>query len=361
MGVSTRISLTFCLLTVLSGCSREPRDASVAEDFVVPVVAQPVRTGTLRAVLHLSGVIVPAQGAEFLAIAPEPARVQDIPRAEGDAVASGEVLVRFSMPSAGENVARQTAEVARAQALLEGARLAQTRTRDFVERGLVARRELDTVDRDLEEAGAALARAQTALRTAESTAALAVIRAPFAGVIAARLKDPGDLALAAVTDPVLRLVDPRRLEVAATVPRAEAPRVLLGATARLASAGEPIRLSVAAVTAPATPATNMVPVRLVFAAPTTLTVDTPVQVDVDAEERAGVVFVPPEAVVGTGANAALYVAVGSQAQRRPVTLGIADDERVEITSGVNAGELVITRGHTNLAEGAAISVEVQRP
>ena len=105
----------------------------------------------------------------------------------------------------------------------------------------------------------------------------------------------------------------------------------------------------------------MVPVRLVFAEPTTLAVDTPVQVDVDAEERAGVVFVPPEAVVGTGASAVVYVAAGSQAQRRSVTIGIADDERVEITSGVGAGDLVITRGHTNLPDGAAISVEVQRP
>lgn len=358
------ICALLCLTAVLAGCSRPAREETASEELVVPVVARAAQTGTLRAVLHVSGVVVPAQGAEFLAVAPEPARIQEVPRAQGDTVASGDVLVRFSMPSAAESVARQTAEVAGAQAQLESARVSQSRTREFVDRGLVARRDLDAVDRDVEEAAAALARAQASLKLAESSASLAVVRAPFAGVIAARLKNPGDLALAVATDPVLRLVDPRRLEITATVPRSDAPRVLLGSTARLAGGGAdmPVRLNVAAIAtpAPAGPG-DTVPVRLVFAEPTTLAVDTPVQIDIDAEERSDVVFVSPEAVVGAGGDAAVYVAVGSQAQRRAVTTGIADDERVEITSGVDAGELVITRGHANLPDGAAINVEVQQP
>ena len=73
------------------------------------------------------------------------------------------------------------------------------------------------------------------------------------------------------------------------------------------------------------------------------------------------VFVPPDAVVGGAGGAVVYVALGGQAQRRTVTTGIADDERVEITSGLEAGELVITRGHANLPDGAAISVDLRTP
>ncbi len=39
-----------------------------------------------------------------------------------------------------------------------------------------------------------------------------------------------------------------------------------------------------------------------------------------------------------------------------MTLGIEDVQRVEITSGLRAGELVITRGHLGLPDGATISV-----
>jgi multidrug efflux pump subunit AcrA (membrane-fusion protein) len=54
------------------------------------------------------------------------------------------------------------------------------------------------------------------------------------------------------------------------------------------------------------------------------------------------------------------VANGSKAERRVVTTGIQDEQRVEITSGVRAGELVIRRGHVGLADGAAISVATER-
>jgi RND family efflux transporter MFP subunit len=356
-----RLAGGLVVLAIASACGRQaPARETTATEDLVPVVAQPAERGTLRAVIHASGVITPAQGAEFLAVAPEPARIQDVTKMQGEAVASGEVLVRFALPSAAENLARQNAEVARAQAQLESARVSQARTRDFVERGLVARQELSAVDREFEEAQATLARAEEARKAAESAAAAAVIRAPFAGVVAQRLKNPGDLAMATPTDPVLRLVDPQRLEITASIPPDDVPRVVVGATARLAgpSGSTPVRLTVAVPPVAGTAGSGSA--RLVFEEVPALAVDTPVEVDIDAEERSDVVFVPPEAIVGSGANAAVYVAVGSQARRRLVTVGISEEERVEITSGVEAGDLVITRGQTSLPDGSAISVQLGR-
>ena len=56
----------------------------------------------------------------------------------------------------------------------------------------------------------------------------------------------------------------------------------------------------------------------------------------------------------------VFVANGSRAERRRVKTGIADESRVEITEGVRAGELVITRGHVGLTEGAALTVATDR-
>jgi membrane fusion protein (multidrug efflux system) len=102
----------------------------------------------------------------------------------------------------------------------------------------------------------------------------------------------------------------------------------------------------------------MVPFRLVFAAPPPLAVDTPVQLDIDAEERTDTVLIPATAVIRAGGEAAVFVVNGSQAQRRLVKTGIEDAARVEITEGVRAGELVITRGHIGLSDGATITVAV---
>ena len=327
----------------------------------MPVSARPAEIGSLRAVIRTTGIVTPAPGAEFLATAPETARILEVGKAEGDPVASGDILVRFDAASAAANVARQRSDLASAHALAENARIAQTRMRDFVDRGLVARQEMDRADRDLADAQAGVARAQSALAAAETAAARAIVRAPFSGIVANRFKNPGDLVV--TTDTVLRVIDPRRMDVMATVPSADVPRVVPGASARLmAGGGLVVRLSVAGRAATVSAQPDSGPVRLTFVEPATVPADTTVEVDIDAEERVGAVFVPVEALVRQGDRAkgevVVMVAAGNTAERRVVTVGVETDERAEITSGLKPGELVITRGQSGLQDGAAISVDL---
>ena len=99
-----------------------------------------------------------------------------------------------------------------------------------------------------------------------------------------------------------------------------------------------------------------IPFRLVFAGPAAIAVDSTVQLDIDAEERTDTVLVPAEAVLREGGEAVVFVVADSRAQRRPVKTGIEDAARVEIVAGLKAGELVITRGHVGLSDGAAVTV-----
>lgn len=336
-------------------CTRAaPAPEPVDEVTVVPVTARPAEVGGLRAVIHTTGIVTPAQGAEFLATPPETARVLEVAKAEGDRVAAGDVLVRFDAGAASAGVARQRADLASAQALAENARIAQGRIRDFVDRGLIARQEMDRADRDLADAQAGVARAQSALTAAEAVAARAIVRAPFAGIVSNRLKNPGDIASAA--DAVIRVVDPQRLEVVA---EADVPRVVPGASARLKSGNLVIRLAVAGRAVNAATLDSPT-VRLTFVEPSSIAPDTAVEVDIDAEERLGAVFVPIEALVRNGREVVVYVAAGNAAERRVVTVGVETDERAEISSGLKAGELVITRGQNGLENGAAISVDLGR-
>jgi multidrug resistance efflux pump len=125
-------------------------------------------------------------------------------------VVRGDLLVRFDMPSASADVARQQAEIARAQARLENSRFAQTRARDLLDRGIISRREMEDADRDVADAQADVARAETARAAADAAAARAIVRAPFTGVIAQRLHNPGDVVQGIATDPILRLVSTTR-------------------------------------------------------------------------------------------------------------------------------------------------------
>jgi hypothetical protein len=99
-----------------------------------------------------------------------------------------------------------------------------------------------------------------------------------------------------------------------------------------------------------------VPVRLAFLEATGLTPGMELGVEIDAEQRSNVPLVPAIAVVKDGGNTFVFVASGAQARKRQVVLGVEDAERVEIRSGVKAGELIVTQGQSNLRDGSAISI-----
>jgi len=348
-------------IALLPACRRAPAPGETdRQAATVAVNALPIKSGTLRAVVSASGIIVPAEGTEFLLIAPEPARLIELAKAVGDPVAAGDILARFELAGAVEDLGRQRAELARVQAQVENARAGQARTRDLVARGLLPRNDLDTADRELTDAQQTLDRATTIFKSAEAAAGRAVIRAPFSGIVAARMHNPGDLVQPAATDPILRIVDPTRVEILASVAAADAPRVLPGATARTRNpdGGANLHLTVAA-RSPVTAATGMASIRLVPAEALKVSVDTPVSIEIDAEERAGVVFVPAEAILDDGGVMAVMIAAGDRAERRRITTGITTEAGVEVTSGVRAGELLITQGHIGLEDGAHISAFVR--
>src|SRR5207302_166840 len=84
--------------TFAFGCSKTATE-EVETETVVPVTVAPAESGTIRAVIHATGDVNPGPNAELLVVAPQPARVAEITKAEGDRVKRGDVLVRFEIPT----------------------------------------------------------------------------------------------------------------------------------------------------------------------------------------------------------------------------------------------------------------------
>jgi RND family efflux transporter MFP subunit len=345
------------LLLSIAGCSREAAE-EVKSQTVVPVTTEAAAVGTIRATLMVTGTVTAAPGADLLVIAPQPARIAEIPHAEGDRVRRGDVLVQFEIPSYTVDVATKRGEITRAQARLQNARAAQTRAHDLFERGIAARKEMEDADRELADAQAGVAESEATLAAAQTSAARATVRATFDGVIAKRTHNPGDSVDAAASDPVLRVVDPKRVEVTASIPVADVARIAMGATAHLASPGGGATATLKVVSRPAAVDANTAtaPIRLAFATPTALPIGAPVQLTIDAEEHRDVVLVPAAAVTHEGEEAAVFVVNGEKAERRVVMLGIVDDAHAEIRSGIKAGDAVIVTGQAGLPDGAAITL-----
>ena len=162
----------------------------------------------------------------------------------------------------------------------------------------------------------------------------------------------------AASDPVLRVIDPQRLEVVASIPLTDVTRVALGASARLAgrSAGESdVALKVVSRPSAVDPGTATIPVRLGFARPTNLPAGAPVQVDIDAEKHEGAVIVPDSAIVREGDERLSSSSPTTKPRAHEIKIGLSDGMRIEILSGVSAGDQVIVEGQAGLPDGAAVT------
>ena len=354
--ISLTASVTLIAVALCAACGHESAE-EVESETIVPVTTEPAATGNIRASITVTGTVTAAPGADQIVIAPQPSRIIEIPKAEGDRVSAGDVLVRFEIPALNADVATRRAELQRADARLTNARAAQTRAHDLFERGIAARKEVEDADRELADAQAGLTEARGTLAAAETAAGLATVRAQFSGVVAKRYHNAGELVDATAGDPIMRVVDPRRLEVTASVPIPDAPRVIVGAPGHMKNpAGEgEIDLKVVSRPAAVDPGTATVPIRMSFAANDIAPVGTPVQVTIGAEEHKNVVLVPVDAVIRDAAETAVFVANGDKAERHVVTLGLTDADHAEIKSGIKAGDPVIVKGQAGLPDGATIT------
>lgn len=346
-------------LLIAGGCSK-PTVEEVQTTAAAPVKILTIAAAPLEGVVAASGIVSAAPGADWVITAPEPARIVELPKAEGDRVRPGDLLVRFEIPERTTDVAARRAEVDQARARVENAQASVTRLTTLFEHGVAAQKELEDAKRDLSEAQAALAQAEVSTQAAALLAARSIVRARFAGVIAKRGHNPGDMVEATSADLILRVVDPSKLQVVASVPIPDLRRVQVGKAVRVLVPGAEAPENGKVLTRPAAvdPSGVSAEVRISFNSATTLAVGTPVRVEIVAEQRPAALAVPVEAVIREDEDAFVMVAgTDHKAHKRKVTIGLTTPTQVEITGGLTAGDAVIVQGQQGLPDGATITPE----
>ncbi len=346
-------------LLLMSGCSK-PTVEEVETTAAAPVKTMTLAAATFEGVVAASGLVTAAPGADWVITAPEPARIVEMPKGEGDRVRPGDLLVRFEIPARATDVAARRAEVDQARARVENGQASVTRLTTLFEHGVAAQKELEDARRDLAEAQAALAQAQAGTQAAAVLAARSIVRARFPGVIARRAHNPGDMVEATSADVILRVIDPARLQIVAAVPIPDLARVQVGKPVRVAVPGAGDQEEGKVLTRPAAvePTGVSADVRISFAAATRLAVGTPVRVEIVAEQHPNALAVPVEAIIHENEDAFVMVAgADNKAHKRKVTIGLTTPKLAEVTSGVKAGETIVVQGQQGLPDGAAITQE----
>lgn len=347
-----------CLL-LAGGCRERAREETATTETVL-VSVEAAKRGSIRPVVMATGTVTPAPDGEQLVAAPQSARIVEIPAAAGDPVHKGDLLVRFEIPAAESERSARESDLARAEARLKNAAAAEQRVTGLFGRGIAARKEVEDAEREMAEAQAALTEAKSGRSAAAVLAGRATVRALFDGVVAARTHNAGDLVDPAATEPILRVIDPRRLQVEASIPVSALSTIAAGSTARILgpSGFEPAEARVRGLPVAVDSRTGAVVVRLDFVAPQRLPAGTPVEVEIQGPERPDVLLVPAAAIVREGESAYVYVVdEENKAHRVEVRLGTVTDQEAEVISGIEDGAKVVVHGQNALPDGASVSIE----
>ena len=319
----TLLSITLGLAAC--GGQEKPRSAAPAAGPAREVrTAEVVRTGSEGQ----AAVPATVQARRRAALAARmPASVTELPYREGQWVEAGAVVVRL------DDLALRAA-VGAAEAGRKAAQADLDRTKALLEKGAATPRELEQVT-------AQAAGAEAQVTAAKDSLSYAVLRAPFAGRIAARRVNLGDVAGPGL--PLIEIEGQGGLELVATVESEMAATLRPGKKLEALVDGQagPLPATVTAVARSGDPTTHRFEVKANLPAADGLRAGLFARLLVEAPQSMPRITVPSAAVFERGGLTGLFVVSEGRAHLRWVAPGARSGDSIEIRAGVEKGEQVV--------------------
>jgi membrane fusion protein (multidrug efflux system) len=349
-----RIPLAFCLLAfplLLAGCIRPSQASGTAPaPPAVPVRAATVVERTLPRVLTLTGTLVANRKSEVAADASGKVQATFVER--GSWVTRGQPLARLDGSRAA--LAEEEAEAQLAAAELQSALAGREceRAERLYTAGAIHQAEYDRMRTSCTASTWSTSAAAARGRIAERAVSDAVLRAPFAGLVAERFVSEGEYVRPDTRVATVLEVDPLRLEL--SVPESAVAAVTASAEVAFqvsAFPGENFRGQVRYLGPAVRRASRDLVVEAVISnrdrrlRPGMFAT---AQVRV-GETRAA--LVPASAVREQAGEPRVFVIAGGRLEERLVEVGAADGAEVVVRAGVRAGEQIATPATPALHDG----------
>ncbi|MDP2752347.1 MAG: efflux RND transporter periplasmic adaptor subunit [Rhodocyclaceae bacterium] len=273
----------------------------------------------------------------------------------GDAVRRDQVLVRLDDRDLRARTASAGATLARAQADLALATSNERRDKEVFEKGYISAAAMDaTVMLRRAKAAEATAVAQE-IKLADTQASYANLRSPMAGIVVARLAEPGNMVSPGA--PLLRLIDPTTLQVVARIDETEAGRLQPGMPVliRLRTGGE-VTGKVSRIALEADVAAREFEVEITFDKPLTrFAIDQEAEVAIRVGTALGQ-LVPLSALIRQEGKVGVLRVQDGRARFQPVETGTSGNDMILIKKGLSVGDTLVREAQT-IRAGARVRIE----
>ena len=238
-------------------------------------------------------------------------------------------------------------------ATYQNAKLTYQRNKDLSEQNLIAKQDLDNAEAAMKVGSANFEAAKIRLDYARITA-------PFSGFITKRFLDPGAL-VTSNNATMFTLMDLNAMKIIVNVLEKDIPLAKIGKKASItvdAFPGKEFYGSVARISEAVDLSTRTMAVEVDI--PNTERLLKPgmfASVTIVVNERKNAITVPTQAILKDAKGFFLYIVNDKTAKRITINLGIEQDSRIEILSGLNGNENIITTGQQFVKDGGQVIIQ----
>jgi len=404
----TAIASLIVAASLLAGCGKAKEEAAGETEAPTPVMVETAVLGAIDHVVTADAVLFPINQSSVTPKISAPVKRMLVNR--GDLVRTGQVIAdlessdlaaavqeaRYQYEQAQsayatvtgatvvEDETKARADVQSAQSAFDAAKKLYDSRAALQKEGALAQKQVDETKLQMVQAQTQLETAQQhlkslngvgrqeAIRTAQAQMdaakahqeALAVqlsyarVVSPISGVVAERQVNVGETASAGM--PLISVVDISQVRAIANVPAKEASSLRVGRPARVAGPDGDIPGTVTVVSPAANANATTVEVWVQIANPgERLKPGETARVSIIAETIQNTLVVPASALLNgdEGRQKVMVISSDSVAHERMVTVGVRQGDRVQILSGVQPGEQVVTSGGLGLDDKAKVTIQ----
>jgi HlyD family secretion protein len=369
------------VMVISNGCTSEKVQAT--KDESVPVQVEAVEASDIDVTVKTKGTLAARKEAE---VSPKiGGRIAELKVDRGAAVKAGQVVafiddsqhcLAWQQAQKGHAAARAglssaRAVVIQAEAGFEKVESDFQRIRNLWEKRSIARQQYDHAEagwraakaqlnqaREMEAAAEAQAEAaEVAVEMAQTNLDDCRVTAPFSGVITKREINMGEMVTPGT--PLFHLETMTNLELRAEVSSKFLSQLHVGVAvrARFESFDEVVELQIDEISPSVDDESRAVEIKCYLDNESRIyATGLYAEVEIILQRKSGVPTVPREALVQENDHTFVYRVSDDIAEKTEVTTGISGRNKIEILSGLQVGDLVVTTGQNNLGESGPVKI-----
>ena len=325
------------------------KEPEIFEDILPSVLVETARLGPVVRYINAIGTLRPHNSV--IVKSEVNSTITNIYFTEGSTVEKGDLLM-------GLDDAAAKASLREAEALYNKARSEFEPVEKLADKGVMAKVERDKKKAEMDMYAAKVASAKNYLEKHK-------ILAPFKGVIG--LKDVSVGHYVAPGHELVKLVDCHPLKVDFKIAEIEVGSVYIGQEVKILVSGDKLQKYDGVITA-IDPESDKIShsfnVRALLDIPEEVAMNSRtlkpgifVSVKVIPDESQNGVLIAESSLDKIGDDYYVYRIVEGLAVRTPVTLGMRKNDAVEIITGVNEGDVVVTSGNNSVLDGRGVTIQ----